>query len=483
MATKVLMPRWGMSMQEGRVTCWLKKEGDAVAQGEPVVEVESSKATNLVEAPASGVLARILVPEGTTVPITTAIAVIAAPGEGIPEAVDHSRGERSPPAERAGSSPEGGPADDRPGAEVPGPRSRERRRVAASPAARRLAREHDIDLSRLKGTGPEGMIVVEDVRGALQAPPRQGAVHPSRVVFPSQGHQLDGVLYLPQDYQAGQRLPGLVFCLGFTYVKELLVPEMARRLSARGWACLVFDYRGFGKSEGPRGRLFPLEQVADVQAAASFLAGRAEVDAGRIGLLGISLGGSHALYAAALDQRVRAVAAIAPVGEGRRWLRGLRRYWEWVELLGKVEADRAARGQGGNGARADAWEIVLPDPGSRAFLEGLYRDFPDLRCQLSLESAEALLDYSPEGVVGRLAGRPVLLVHGEADLLVPAEESRSLFARAGEPRQLVLVPGMGHFDWALPQDDRFDKVMDICIHWLADHLPVGGQNRDREASP
>jgi pyruvate dehydrogenase E2 component (dihydrolipoamide acetyltransferase) len=139
MATKVLMPKWGMSMQEGLVSCWLKKEGDTVAQGEPIVEVESSKVTNLVEAPASGVLACILVPEGKTVPITTAIAVIAAHGEVIPKAADHSRGERSPPAERAGSSAEAGQAEDRPGAAVPGPRSRNPHRVAASPWLRQVS--------------------------------------------------------------------------------------------------------------------------------------------------------------------------------------------------------------------------------------------------------------------------------------------------------------------------------------------------------
>jgi fermentation-respiration switch protein FrsA (DUF1100 family) len=106
---------------------------------------------------------------------------------------------------------------------------------------------------------------------------------------------------------------------------------------------------------------------------------------------------------------------------------------------------------------------------------------PRPACQLSLESPAALLDYSPEGLVGRIAGRPVLLVHGEADLLVPADESRSLFARAGEPRRLVLVPGMGHFDWALPQDDRFNKVMDVRGRWLAEHVSVGGESRDRSA--
>src|SRR5262245_58068789 len=83
MATNVLLPKWGMSMQEGQVNCWLKKEGDAVEKGEAIVEVESSKATDLVESPAAGILAKILVAEGATVPIATVIAVIAAPGEAV----------------------------------------------------------------------------------------------------------------------------------------------------------------------------------------------------------------------------------------------------------------------------------------------------------------------------------------------------------------------------------------------------------------
>ena len=95
MATNILMPKWGMSMREGLVGAWLKNEGDPVEQGEAIVEVESEKAINLVEAPASGVLARILVPEGETVPITTVIAVITEPGEEVPESILESDGQDS----------------------------------------------------------------------------------------------------------------------------------------------------------------------------------------------------------------------------------------------------------------------------------------------------------------------------------------------------------------------------------------------------
>lgn len=473
MATPVLMPKWGMSMQEGIVSCWLKKQGDPVEQGEAIVEVESEKATNLVEAPASGVLARLMVREGETVPITTVIAMIAAPGEEISDS-----------SLMAGTRPRGGPSINPPfaptvqGATVPAPPARDQHRVAASPAARRLAREHSVDLSRLVGTGPDGMIVVEDVQAAPQAPARPATAAITKLVFYSQGHKLDGILYSPRESPTDRRLPGLVFCTGFTYLKELLVPEMARRLSARGYACLVFDYRGFGKSEGPHERLLPLEQVADVRSAVTFLASRPEVDSERIGLVGISLGGSHALYTAGISQRVQAAVAIAPMGDGRRWLGGCRRYWEWVEFLEKVEADRTARVLGRQETRIDAWEIVLPDPGSRAFLEEVYREFPGMKCQLALESAEALIEYCPENMVSRIAPRPVLLVHGERDRLVPVEESRSLFARAGAPRELVIVPEMGHFDWARPQDPRFDHVMETVTRWLGQVfqlVPAGRQ--------
>ena len=85
MATLIPMPKWGMTMQEGTVGSWLKAEGDRVEAGEEIVEIESDKAIQLVESPASGILARILVTAGETVPITTPIAVIVDEGEAVPE--------------------------------------------------------------------------------------------------------------------------------------------------------------------------------------------------------------------------------------------------------------------------------------------------------------------------------------------------------------------------------------------------------------
>jgi pyruvate dehydrogenase E2 component (dihydrolipoamide acetyltransferase) len=84
-ATEVLLPQWGMGMTEGRIAKWLKAEGDRVQEGEPIVEVETAKAVQELEAPASGILARIIVPEEETVPVRELLAIITEPGESFPE--------------------------------------------------------------------------------------------------------------------------------------------------------------------------------------------------------------------------------------------------------------------------------------------------------------------------------------------------------------------------------------------------------------
>jgi pyruvate/2-oxoglutarate dehydrogenase complex dihydrolipoamide acyltransferase (E2) component len=88
MASKVVLPKWGMGMNEGTILKWLKSEGDVVAEGEPIVEIESAKAVEEAPAPESGRLVRILVPEGETVETFTTIAVIAADGEDYADLLD-----------------------------------------------------------------------------------------------------------------------------------------------------------------------------------------------------------------------------------------------------------------------------------------------------------------------------------------------------------------------------------------------------------
>ena len=149
------MPRLSLTMKEGTVVQWFKKEGDLVKKGEPLVEVLSEKATYEVEAPASGVLRKILAEEGMDVSVAGTLGIITAPDEELPEIEVAA----TPPAVEAEKA-----------VAVPERKVKERieRRIIASPAAKRLAREHGIDLTQIRGSGPDGRIIEEDVRSLIE---------------------------------------------------------------------------------------------------------------------------------------------------------------------------------------------------------------------------------------------------------------------------------------------------------------------------
>ena len=167
MPTKVIMPALEMAQETGRLIRWLKAEGDAVAKGEPLMEIETDKVTVEIDAPADGVLAAVTAAEGADVPVGVTIAHILAPGETAPEpALATAAPERAPAAVTAPTAP----------GEVPGAVGNGRRgRPLASPKARRLAADRGLDLATVSGSGPHGAIVAADLERADTAPPRAPA--------------------------------------------------------------------------------------------------------------------------------------------------------------------------------------------------------------------------------------------------------------------------------------------------------------------
>jgi pyruvate dehydrogenase E2 component (dihydrolipoamide acetyltransferase) len=162
MISEVVMPQMGADMQEGTILRWLKREGDPVQRGEIIAEIETDKANVEIEAYESGVLRRILLPEGTTVPVGQVIAVIAAPEDDI----SRYEAAAAPAVAAAVEGPKpaaAAPERPAPAAEAP---PAEAGRVRASPAARRLAEEMGVDLSRVQGTGPDGRILRRDIEAA-----------------------------------------------------------------------------------------------------------------------------------------------------------------------------------------------------------------------------------------------------------------------------------------------------------------------------
>jgi len=166
MPAQIVMPRMGLTMETGTVVNWCRSEGEQVTAGEPLFEIETDKSTVEVEATESGVLGRILVPVGETVPVGTPIALLLAAGESLPagdlpEPARHAEGKALLPAQK----PEGS----RPV------------KVKASPAARYLARTLGVELVQAHATGPGGRVVAWNVRSLAGAGPARATPVAARV--------------------------------------------------------------------------------------------------------------------------------------------------------------------------------------------------------------------------------------------------------------------------------------------------------------
>ena len=174
---EVIMPKMGDAMEEGTLLKWLKSEGDDVSEGDAIAEIETDKVTLELEAEDSGTLAQLIASEGDDVPVGGAIAFIAGEGEEVPERGGEAGGEAE--AEEGGDegagaqatatqteeAPQGGGAQQ----EAPsGNGAQGNGQFRASPIVRRLARENDLDLSKIDGSGPAGRIVERDVKAAME---------------------------------------------------------------------------------------------------------------------------------------------------------------------------------------------------------------------------------------------------------------------------------------------------------------------------
>ena len=171
MANEVKLPRLGQGMEAGTINKWLKSEGDTVAKGEPLFEVDTDKVTQEVESDFAGVLLKIVLPSGEA-PVGQTIAFIGEQGEEVPAepaGAGSASGKPQPTETRK-------PPEPRASASASAEAQTNGGRIKASPLARRIARERGVDLASLSGTGPDGRIVAEDVeRGGAAAPARAAA--------------------------------------------------------------------------------------------------------------------------------------------------------------------------------------------------------------------------------------------------------------------------------------------------------------------
>ena len=193
MPYEILMPKLGLTMKTGTIVDWLRREGDLVAEKEPILEIETEKLSYNVESPAAGVIIKTLAIAGEKYPVKTVLGYIGEPGENIPDAanVTHNAPSHiSNNSEFRIPNSEFPPADSEfriPNSESPSPYSEFRIpnsefRLPISPLAKKMAAEMGIDYRQIKGTGPNGRIVKADILN-YTAPPKQEAFRPDTYAY------------------------------------------------------------------------------------------------------------------------------------------------------------------------------------------------------------------------------------------------------------------------------------------------------------
>ena len=281
------------------------------------------------------------------------------------------------------------------------------------------------------------------------------------VQFHSAGFALRGFLHVPEG--AGPPRPGLLLLHGFGgSCRGAGHPELAKALSSAGYAVLRFDFRGCGQSEGQRGEVICEEEVEDARNALGFLEAQLGVDPHRIGAIGASLGGSVAIALAASDPRVKLCAANGAVGNGERRFRF--QYpdaAEWQKFLARLDDAKRARREAGRATMLHRFDIVQIPEANRAGLP------PGAIMEFTAETAVSMLHFNPEAVVGKIAPRPLLLVHPRGDGVVPVSETEHLAAAAGENCEKRIIEGEEHFGSGSP------AVTAIIRDWLGRYMPAG----------
>jgi dienelactone hydrolase len=303
------------------------------------------------------------------------------------------------------------------------------------------------------------------------------------VWFDSGANRCHAWLCLPAGASSDTPVPVIVMAHGLGAVKALRLSAYADRFTAAGYACLVFDYRYFGDSEGePRELLSIRSQRQDWQAAVTFARTLPEVDPNKVVVWGTSFAGGHVVATAARDSRIAAAIAQAPFLDGIASVRQLP-VRETLSLVIAGAKDMLAHARGREPVRIKA--------GARPGEVGLMSSPEDMHSLLALLAASGIeeADYPndvparvaltiPMARPGRAAGDiacPILFCVADRDNLAPADATVRLASRA--PRGEIQRYDTGHFDIYLGED--FEAAITDQLAFLARHVPVAKDSQAR----
>jgi dipeptidyl aminopeptidase/acylaminoacyl peptidase len=284
------------------------------------------------------------------------------------------------------------------------------------------------------------------------------------VTFPSAGLKLSGTVRIPDGLKPGEKRPAFLVLHGFGSNKNsgnVLGPSKV--LNELGYVTLGFDMRGCGDSEGERGRLICLEQVEDTRSALTFMQTHPAVHPDRIAVIGSSFGGAVAVYSGGVDERIAAVVSNGGWGDGERKFRGQHTTPQaWARFMKILSDGKEHRAKTGKPLMVSRYDVVpIPMHLRTNVVAGSIQEVP-------AETAQSMFDFRADDVVGKIAPRPLLLIHASNDSVTPTEQSVELFKRARQPAELHLFSDADHFLFA---EDN-ERVWRVMRDWLTKYFPA-----------
>ena len=233
-----------------------------------------------------------------------------------------------------------------------------------------------------------------------------------------------------------------------------------------GFAVLIFDYRGFGASEGDRGTLSPAWQLEDWRNAFAYMRGRDDIDPERGAIFGSGgTGGGNAILVAAAEPDARATISQVPVADGSDWLHRMRQEHEWVAFLASVDEDRRARASTGKGTSVHPREGIMIETAERRATAVKADVDSRIPTSVPLASAQGILDYRPIDAASRV--RNLMVIAVAEDAVTPTDHAERLYEAAPSPKRLVIQRDTTHY---AAYKQYANEVIPLMVDWLEQHV-------------
>lgn len=267
--------------------------------------------------------------------------------------------------------------------------------------------------------------------------------------------------------QCGNLPPCIILCHGFGGIRDVLLPKFADAFTHWGFATITFDYRGFGDSMGEQGRIMPRMQITDILTVIEWARQQKNIDTGRIGVWGTSLGGSHAIAAAALDPTVRCCVSQLPIADGELLLTSNMSEKDKVAFIQQLDILEKKRYDTGR----EQWvriTRILNDIESKEFFNTLKETHSKIDIKIPFLTIREILRYHPIDFAKAVLC-PTLLLVAEQDRVNPPEQGFLLYDALSSPiKHLHQVDLAGHYDFY--HHDYFDLIFQEQLAWFNEYL-------------